>query len=481
MAIRFQRSTTVALIVACALFMENLDGTVIATALPQIANSMGVEPVRLSLAITSYLLSVAIFIPASGWAADRFGTRTIFRAAIAVFAFGSILCGISGDVWQLTGARIVQGMGGAMMVPVGRLVLLRNVEKSDLVRAMALVTMPAMIGPVFGPPVGGFIVTYASWRWIFFLNIPIAILGFVLVSLLIENEKAADTPPLDVWGYVLAGTTLSGMVMGFETIGRDGVPLPAALAILGLGAAAALLYVRHARRHPHPIVDLTLFRIPTFAIAIAGGTLFRIGIGALPFLLPLMFQVGFGMTALASGMLTFVSAIGAFAMKLSARPILRLLGFRTVLIANGILSALFLMCYGAFDISTPNSVILLLLLTGGFFRSLQFTATNALVFADVPLQRMSKATSISATAQQLSQSVGIATGASILHLMLTSRGSATLAASDFLPAFLVVGLISAVSSVVFTRLARNAGSALRGRRPQPIPASAEERRKAAAD
>ncbi len=426
-------------------------------------------------------MSVAIFIPASGWAADRFGARTIFRAAIAVFALGSILCGISGDIWQLTGARIVQGMGGAMMMPVGRLVLLRNVDKSDLIRAMALVTMPAMVGPVFGPPVGGFIVTYASWRWIFFLNIPIAILGFVLVSILIEDHKEPDTPPLDLWGYALAGIALSGMVLGFETIGRDGVPLSMALAILGLGLAAGLLYVHHARRHPHPIVDLTLFRIPTFSIAILGGILFRIGIGALPFLLPLLFQVGFGMTALASGGLTFISAIGAFAMKLTARPILRLLGFRTVLVANGILSAVFLMIYGAFGPGTPRPIILFLLASGGFFRSLQFTASNALVFADVPPERMSKATSISATAQQLSQSVGIATGASILHLMLTSRGGGTLAVSDFWPAFLVVGLISASSAIVFARLARSAGSALRGHRPKEVPAADDTRPRAAAD
>src|SRR6266436_609387 len=222
--VKLERSAVIALTVACALFMENLDGTVIATALPQIAESFAVSPVHLSLAITSYLLSVAIFIPASGWMADRFGSRTIFRAAIAVFMLGSILCGLSSSIAELTGARIVQGVGGAMMVPIGRLVLLRNVTKADMVRAMSYLTVPAMLGPVLGPPVGGFIVTYASWRWIFYLNVPIGILGLVLVTWLIEDYKEPQTPPLDIAGFLLSGTALAGLMLGFETIGREGVP-----------------------------------------------------------------------------------------------------------------------------------------------------------------------------------------------------------------------------------------------------------------
>ncbi|MBV8653640.1 MAG: DHA2 family efflux MFS transporter permease subunit [Alphaproteobacteria bacterium] len=459
---RLERSAIIALTVATALFMENLDGTVIATALPQIAASFAVNPVRLSLAITSYLLSVAIFIPASGWMADRFGARTVFRAAIAVFTLGSVLCGLSGDLLQLTGARIIQGVGGAMMVPIGRLVLLRSVTKSEMVQAMSYLTVPALIGPVLGPPVGGFIVTYASWRWIFFLNVPIGVLGLVLVSILIENYKEEKCPPLDISGFLLSGLALAGLMLGFETAGREGVPLSAVAMLLAVGAIALVLYIRHAGRHPHPILDLLLFRIPSFAISVGAGTLFRIGVGALPFLLPLTFQIGFGMSAFTSGLLTFMSAVGALAMKITARPILRRFGFRTCLVGNALISAAFMLTYAAFRPGTPNSIILVLLLIGGFSRSLQFTGLNTLAYADVPPNRMSRATSLSSTAQQLSQSIGVATGAVLLHLTLFWRGSETLSSADFWPSFVVVSVMVAWSSWFFTKLPEDAGAEVSG-------------------
>jgi EmrB/QacA subfamily drug resistance transporter len=462
--LRLERSAIIALTVACALFMENLDGTVIATALPQIAASFEVNPVRLSLAITAYLLSVAIFIPASGWMADRFGARTVFRAAIAVFTIGSILCGLSNDLAELTAARIVQGVGGAMMVPIGRLVLLRSVTKSEMVQAMSYLTVPALLGPVLGPPVGGFIVTYTSWRWIFFLNVPIGILGLVLVSILIENYKEPNNPPFDVSGFILSGLALAGLMLGFETVGREGMPLSAALTLLGLGGLAAILYVRHASRHPHPVVDLLLFRIPTFAIAVGAGTLFRTGVGAIPFLLPLMLQIGFGMSAFASGLLTFMSAVGALAMKITARPILRRFGFRTALVGNALISAVFLLSYAAFRPETPRSIILVLLLAGGFSRSLQFTGINTLAFADVPPNRMSRATSLSSTAQQLSQSMGVASGAMLLHVTLFWRGSDALSATDFWPSFVVVALLSGSSAWFFAKLPKDAGAEVSGHR-----------------
>jgi EmrB/QacA subfamily drug resistance transporter len=461
--LKLERSAIIALTVACALFMENLDGTVIATALPQIAESFAVSPVQLSLAITSYLLSVAIFIPASGWMADRFGARTVFRAAIAIFMLGSILCGLSGSIVELTGARILQGIGGAMMVPIGRLVLLRNVTKAELVRAMSYLTVPALLGPVLGPPVGGFIVTYASWPWIFFLNVPIGILGLVLVSILIENYKEPETPPFDLAGFTLTAIGLVGTMSGFEAIGRGGLPLGAALALAAIGLAALIFYVRHASRHPNPILDLLLFRIPTFAIAVGGGALFRIGIGALPFLLPLLLQLGFGMTAFASGMLTFASAVGALAMKITARPILRRWGFRNVMIANALISSFFLLSYATFRPGMPSVVILVLLLAGGFFRSLQFTSTNTLAFADVPPTRISRATSMTSTAQQLSISMGVALGATLLHLTLLWRGTSELTATDFWPAFVAIALISGTSVFVYARLAPDAGAEVSGR------------------
>jgi EmrB/QacA subfamily drug resistance transporter len=474
---KLERSAVIALTVACALFMENLDGTVIATALPQIAQSFDVSPVHLSLAITSYLLSVAIFIPASGWMADRFGARTIFRAAIAVFMLGSVLCGLSNDIAELTGSRILQGVGGAMMVPIGRLVLLRNVTKSDMVRAMSYLTVPALLGPVLGPPVGGFIVTYASWRWIFFLNVPIGVLGLVLVSILIENHKEPETPAFDAAGFALAAIGLVGTMSGFEAIGRGGLPLGAALVLVAIGLAAVILYVRHASRHPNPILDLLLFRVPTFAIAVGGGSLFRVGIGALPFLLPLLLQLGFGMTAFASGMLTFASALGSLAMKITARPILRRWGFRKVMVGNALISGAFLLSYAAFRPGIPSAAILVLLLIGGFFRSLQFTSTNTLAFADVPPTRISRATSLTSTAQQLSISMGVALGATLLHLTLLWRGTSDLAADDFWPAFVVVALLSSASVFVYARLAPDAGAEVSGRAlvaPSPIPKEADD-------
>jgi EmrB/QacA subfamily drug resistance transporter len=459
----------VPLIVACGLFMENLDGTVLATALPQIARELDVSPIRLSLAITSYLLSLAIFIPVSGWLADRFGARTVFRSAVFVFTAASVLCGISNSLAELTAARFLQGVGGAMMVPVGRLVVVRSVDKVELVRAMAYLSIPALLGPVLGPPVGGFIVTYASWRWIFFLNVPIGLVGIVLVSLYLENHKEADTPPLDRAGFLLSALALVGIMVGCETLGREGVPMPLAVALLAGGAALAGLYFWHAGVREFPILDLRLFRVPSFAIAVGGGMPFRIGVGALPFLLPLLLQVGFGMTAFASGLLTFTAAVGALSMKLTARPILGLLGFRRVLTANAVLCGAFFVCYGMFQATTPAWLIVVLLLAGGFFRSLQFTAINALTFADLESQRMSRATSLSATVQQVSLSMGVAVGAGLLHASVALRdgGDGTPVAGDFWPAFAGIGVITAASALIFARLAPDAGAEVAGRIAPP--------------
>ena len=463
----------VPLIVACALFMENLDSTVIATALPEIARAMGENPLHLSLAITSYLLSLAVFIPASGWAADRFGARTVFRAAIVVFVLGSVLCGLSQSMYQLVGARILQGMGGAMMVPVGRLVILRSVSKRELVSAMAYLTVPALLGPVFGPPIGGFIATYWSWQWIFFVNVPIGVVGFVLVSLFIDEVREPGTPRFDALGWSLAGLGLAAMVFGFENVGRGLLPNGAVIALLAAGAALLGLYIRHMGRVARPILDLTLLRIPTYGVSIAGGFLFRIGIGALPFLLPLMLQLGFGLTPFQSGLLTLSGAIGAIAMKTLAGRIVRQFGFRTVLIANAAICALFMMANGLFTPATPHWLILGILLVGGFFRSLQFTAVNTMGYADVSDTRMSAATSLSSTAQQLSVSFGVGLGALILHFTLAARGGETLSAGDFWPAFVIVGLISLASALVFLPLPADAGASVSGRQAGPAKQPAE--------
>jgi EmrB/QacA subfamily drug resistance transporter len=461
--VRRSRPILVPLVVACAMFMQNLDSTVIATALPTIANSLDESPLRLNVAITCYLLSLAVFIPISGWTADRFGARRVFSAAIVIFTLGSIGCGCANSLAALVAARIVQGMGGAMMVPVGRLVLLRTVEKSDLVRAMSYVSVPALIGPVMGPPLGGFIVTYASWRWIFFINIPIGILGIVLVNLLVGDLKETGRRPFDFRGFVLTAVGLATLVFGFENVGRGALPAIAVLGLLLVGAACITLYVRHSSRVSHPIIDLQLMKIPTYASATIGGFLFRMGLGALPFLLPLMLQVGFGLDPLSSGLLTFASAAGAMTMKMTAAQIIRTLGFRIVLIGDAVISALFLFGYSFFRPDTPHLVIFLALLAGGFFRSLQMTSINTLSYADVPPAMLSRATSLTSMAQQLSQTVGVATGALLLEVVLALRGGSDLVSADFYPAFVGVAMISLLSVPFFVRMAPDAGAAVSGR------------------
>ena len=463
MRVTLSSRVLVPLVVACAMFMQNLDSTVIATALPTIARSLGESPLRLNVAITCYLLSLAVFIPISGWTADRFGARRVFSLAIVVFTLGSIACGISNSLSTLVAARILQGMGGALMVPVGRLVLLRTVAKSDLVRAMSYVSVPALIGPVLGPPVGGFIVTFASWRWIFFINIPIGILGIILVNLLVGDLKETGRRPFDLAGFALTGIGLASLAFGFENVGRGALPNILVIALLAVGAVCLTFYVRHAYRVSHPIIDLALLKIPTYAMASIGGFLFRMGLGALPFLLPLMLQVGFGLSALNSGMLTFASAAGAMLMKTSAVRVLRTLGFRVVLVGDAVISAAFLFGYSLFRPSTPHLVIFLALLAGGFFRSLQMTSINTLSYADVPPAMLSRATSLTSMAQQLSQTAGVATVALLLHTVLTLRGGATLTAPDFYPVFVGVAMISLLSVPFFLRMSPDAGAEVSGR------------------
>jgi EmrB/QacA subfamily drug resistance transporter len=463
MRVRGSRPILVPLVVACAMFMQNLDSTVIATALPTIAQSLDESPLRLNVAITCYLLSLAVFIPISGWTADRFGARRVFSAAIVVFTLGSIGCGCATSLAALVVSRIVQGLGGAMMVPVGRLVLLRTIEKSDLVRAMSYVSVPALIGPVMGPPLGGLIVTYASWRWIFFINIPIGILGIVLVNLLVGGLKETGRRPFDFLGFALTGVGLATLAFGFENVGRGALPATAVTALLLVGTVCVLAYVRHASRAAHPIIDLALMRIPTYASATIGGFLFRMGLGALPFLLPLMLQVGFGLDPLSSGLLTFASAAGAMTMKMTAAQIIRTLGFRVVLVGDAVISAFFLFGYSLFRPDTPHLVIFLALLAGGFFRSLQMTSINTLSYADVPPAMLSRATSLTSMAQQLSQTVGVASGALFLQLVLAWRGGTALIAADFYPAFVGAAIISLLSVPFFFRMAPDAGAEVSGR------------------
>ncbi|HEX2134803.1 MAG TPA: DHA2 family efflux MFS transporter permease subunit [Microvirga sp.] len=454
----------VPLIVATALFMENTDSTVIATSLPVIAEDLGADPIALKLALTSYLVSLAVFIPVSGWMADRFGARTVFRTALGVFMLGSLACAAASSLGGLVLARFVQGMGGAMMVPVGRLVLLRSVPKAEVVQAMAALTIPALVGPVIGPPLGGFITTYFDWRWIFFINIPIGLIGIVLSTIFIPNVKEPDTPPLDLKGFLLSALGLALLMLGLATGGRHLLPLELSVACGLVGTLCLAAYLAHARRAAAPVLRLDLLRIPTFRVSVLGGSFFRIGVGAIPFLLPLLLQIGFGLNPLESGSLTFVAAVGAIFTKTFAKRVLERWGFRRVLTVNAVIGAAFIAANGLFTAATPTWIMLSVLFFGGCFRSIQFTSLNAIGYADVSQRLMSHATSLSSAIQQLSLSLGIAVGAFALETAALARGGGSLSASDFGPAFLIVAAIAAVSSVFFARLEPDAGAEVSGHR-----------------
>jgi EmrB/QacA subfamily drug resistance transporter len=462
------------LIVASALFMESMDATVIATSLPAIAEDLGIDPIMLKLAFTTYLLSLTVFIPVSGWCADRFGAKHIFRAAIAVFMVGSIACGYSQSLGWLIAARSLQGLGGAMMVPVGRLIVLREIPKSQLVDALAWLTIPALIGPLVGPPIGGFITTYFDWRWIFWMNIPIGLLGLIVATRFLPDMPPEPVVPLDVRGFLLSAIGLSALVFGFTIVGRDFLPGYGQLLLIIFGAVCLALYVRHAATAKNPIIDLKLLRIPTFRAGVEGGSFYRIGVGAIPFLMPLMFQLGFGLTAFQSGLLSCWAAAGAIAMKFSASALLRRFGFRQLLIVNGVVSCLFIAAYGLLSAATPYVLISFLLLVGGFLRSLQFTALNALTYSDTVRANTSNATTFYAVAQQFSLSAGVAVAAFVLEAVQALRGEAIIAADDFSIAFIIVAGIATLSVFQFARLDVNAGSSVVARRKPAAPESVVE-------
>ncbi len=458
-----RRDRIVPLIIAVALFMENMDSTVIATSLPAIAADIGTNPLALKLAVTSYLLSLAVFIPASGWTADRFGARTVFRTAIGVFVLGSIACALSTSLTDFVFARILQGMGGAMMTPVGRMVLVRSISRRELVAAMAWVTTPALIGPVIGPPVGGFITTFATWHWIFLINVPIGILGIVLATRYIEDVRAEHHERFDILGMIYAGLGIAGLAFGLSVLGLNFLPWPVVASLIVCGAIFTTAYVVHAKHTAIPALDLTLFKLPTFRASVLGGFIFRIGIGALPFLLPLMLQVGFGKSPFESGLITFAAAVGAMGMKMAAATMLKRFGFRAILMFNAILSSCFLAACAFFTEAMPIAVMFAILLVGGFFRSLQFTSINTIAYAEIEQARVSRATALVSVGQQLSISTGVALGALAVDLTAQFRGHAQLQAEDFQAAFLIVAVISALSVFIFARLHTDAGAELSGR------------------
>jgi EmrB/QacA subfamily drug resistance transporter len=460
---------TIALIVGAAMFMEQLDATVLATALPSMARELGVSAPSLSIALTSYLISLAVFIPVSGLIADRFGARTVFRGAIITFTLGSIACSLSPSVYFLVAARFFQGVGGALMLPVGRLVLNRSVAKRDLIQATTWVLVPAIVGPIMGPPVGGFIVTYLNWRWIFYVNVPIGVLGVVLVSLFIANTRGEMPEKTDYAGIVLSSLSLGLLLFGFEMTSHPG-QLYLALALLAVGAVLGATYIHHARRARDPILDISLMKIPTFGTSVIAGAITRITQGAHPYLLPLMMQLGFGFSAAQSGLMTLATALGSIVGKPITPALLRRYGFRNTLMVNGIFaSAGYALC-GLFRPGWPLPVMFLIMLASGFFMSLQFAGYNTIAYDEIDQARMGSATSFYSTFQQLMLSVGICAGAATLQAAMVFRGDALPRFADFTVAFWTVALISLSATIWNRRFAPDAGTEISGHTPRSWPA-----------
>ena len=433
------------------------------------ARDLGEEPARLGAAVTAYLVSLTVFIPVSGWVADRFGAKRVFMAAICVFVLASLLCARSGNLLELVAARSLQGLGGAMMVPVARLLLLRQVRKDEMLSAMAWLTMPATLGPVSGPPLGGLLTDAFGWHAVFLINLPIGALGLALVAWKIPSIPARDPGPPDVPGLALVGSALALLMFGLETAGRGVVPRPVPEAALVLGLLAGWAALRHCRRTARPALDLSLLQVRTFKQGALAGSLFRVGAGATPFLVPLLLQVGFGKSASQAGLVSFATALGAFAMKPLARPVLRRFGFRRALVGGALLSAAGVAVLAALSPAWPLAAIFAVLAASGLFRSLQFSALNALAFADLPAARLSAGTSLFGTVQQLAPALGVVLATAALEASAHLAERTALDARDFAAAFLGAAAMIAASAPFHARLAPDAGAAVSGHGAAPRP------------
>ena len=444
--------------------MEFLDGTIITTALPRMALSLHTDPVDLHVGITAYLLTVAVFILPGGWAADRWGARRVFAGAIATFTIGSALCGLADDVPSFVAARIVQGLGGAMMVPVGRLTVLRTTEKSGLLRAIAILTWPGLSAPLLGPPLGGFIAEHTSWRYIFFVNIPLGIIGYIAALRLVPALRDTARKPFDFVGFSLGAILLAAATSSLDLLGHDHPPLLTTAALAALAVAAAAALIRHVRHHPHPLPDPAPFRTTTFRLTMTTGTSMRVLISAMPFLLPLMFQLGFGMDPFRAGLLVLALFAGNLGIKPLTSPIIRHFGFRTTLVANGLLQAGTMLACAALTPATPIPAILALLALSGASRSLQFTSLSSLAFADVPQPSMSTANTLFSVAFQLGIGLGVAVGAILLRGAALALGQAgPPSAAAFSWSFVLLAVLMVCSALAGLRFAADAGAVVSGR------------------
>ena len=440
--------------------MEFIDSTALSTALPTLARAFYTDPIHLKLALTSYILALAVFAPASGWVADRFGARRVFMIAMTVFMLGSVACGFSRTLGQLVAFRVLQGLGGAMMTPVGRLIVVGSTPRNQLVSAMAWVTMPALVGPLLGPPLAGLILGFADWRWIFYVNVPVCVLGLFAVGTFVPEIVQARPGRFDFLGFVLVAAAISLLVGATETMGLQLVSIWVQAALVLAAVAFGVTYVWHSRRVARPVLDLSLFAHKTFRASLLGGTFVRLGIGAGPFLLPLLLQVGLGWTPLKAGSVSIWQSVGAMAAKPTAPRVLRRFGYRSVLVGTVIASAVLTALPGSFRDGTPVWGIVGLFLVAGFVRSNQFTATNTVAYADIPVDRTSAASTLSTVTQQVGLSLGISFGGSMLHL---AKAGGALTPDRFVVPYLAVGAVTLLAVPVFWRLPEGAGSQIGGR------------------
>jgi EmrB/QacA subfamily drug resistance transporter len=440
-------------LVAVAFFMESLDTTILNTAVPAVAEALKVAPLSMKAVLSSYTLSLAVFIPISGWMADRYGTRRVFASAIGLFTLGSLLCGLSTNIHVLVGCRVLQGCGGAMMVPVGRLTIVRTFAKSELIRAMSFVAIPGLVGPMLGPIAGGLIVAYLHWRVIFFVNLPIGLAGLCLVYLHLPDYREKSNP-LDIVGLILFGSGIALLSYVLEVFGEHTLSVREVLGLLAISILLLAVYGFHASKTPFPLLELSLFRIRTFRAAVGGSFFTRLGIGGIPFILPLLYQVGLGFTPIHSGLLMMPQAIASMSLKITMPRILARFGYRGVLISNTVILGLFIVLFATIGVGTPLWLIVAEMFCYGFFSSLQYTSMNTLVYADVSEEQASSASSIASTMQQMSISFGIATASLVTALFIPDRlhSSAPQMIHGIHNGFFVLGGLTVLSTIVFGEL-----------------------------
>lgn len=440
--------------------MEFVDTTALATALPTMAADFGIRADTLKLALTTYVLALAVFMPASAWLADRFGAKRVYLGALLVFCLGSLACAASNTLAGLVAARALQGLGGAMMAPVGRTIILHATPRAELVSAMNWFTMPAQLGPLLGAPLAGLLLEFADWRWIFLINIPVGVLGAIAVFRFVPNERAAETGDFDMRGYVLAATAIILFIGAAE--GASMQAWGSQLALAGIGAVVAgALYLRHARRTPRPVLETSLFADATFRISMLGGTLARFAVGASPLLLPLLLQVGLGWTPLQTGVILMGQPLGTVLAKICSTSLIRRFSFRSVLIGSNLAAAAIGMAPALYGIRTPLWVVFVLMVVTGLARSTQFTINNTIAYAELPREQLSRASTLASVVQQVGHALGICLGG--LLLAQQAANQATLQAGDFAMPFIAIGLLGATASLLYLRLHAGAGENMRGR------------------